>query len=76
MTAVQYMGTMNWKTKMIGFGCDGTNANIADGGLKGLLTETLPWVVVFWCLARLELALKDALKTTFFATIDELLLCV
>ena len=34
-------------------------------------------MIVFWCLAhRLELSLKDALKTTFFASIDELLLQV
>ncbi len=34
-------------------------------------------MVVFWCLAhRLELSLKDALNSTFFATIDELLLQV
>lgn len=45
------------------------------GGLKGLLTETMPWIVVFWCLAhRLELALKDALKSTLFVQVDELLL--
>ena len=30
--------------------------------------------MVFWCLGhRLELSLKDALKTTFFASINELL---
>ena len=29
----------NWKTKMIGFGCDGTNANMAEGGLRGLLVS-------------------------------------
>jgi len=45
------------------------------GGLKGLLTETMPWIVVFWCLAhRLELALKDASKSTLFVQVDELLL--
>ena len=75
--AVEYMGAADWETKLIGFGCDGTNANIGDGGLKGLLKEAVPWVIVFWCLAhRLELALKDALKSTFFTTIDELLLQV
>lgn len=75
--AVEYMGVADWETKLIGFGCDGTNANIEDGRLKGLLKEAVPWVIVFWCLAhRLELALKDALKSTFFTTIDELLLQV
>ncbi len=34
-----------------------------------------PWIVCFWCLAhRLELSLQDALKNTFFNTIDDLLL--
>ena len=75
--AVKYMGADDWKTKLIGFGCDGTNANMADGGLKGMLKKAVPWVIVFWCLGhRLELSLKDALKTTFFASIDELLLQV
>ena len=33
--------------------------------------------MVCWCLAhRLELSLKDALKDTFFSTIDEILLQV
>ena len=69
--------TADWKTKVIGFGCDGTNANMADEGLNGYLKEAVPWVIVSWCLAhRLELSLKDALKTTFFASINELLLQV
>ena len=75
--AVEYMGAADWETKLIGFGCDGTNANIEDGRLIGLLKKAVPWVIVFWCLAhRLELALKDALKSTFFTTIDGLLLQV
>ena len=37
-----------WKSKMIGFGCDRTNANFAQGGLRGLLTCEMPWVFVFW----------------------------
>ena len=54
---------------MIGLGCDGCSANMGDKGLRGLLKQSLPWVVVFWCVAhRLELALKDALKATFFQT--------
>lgn len=75
---MQYVGVSDWETRMIGFGCDGTNTNMGvRGGLRGLLQEAVPWVVVFWCLAhRLELALKDALKTTFFTSIDELLLHV
>lgn len=49
--------------------------NIAAGGLRGHLEESVPWVVVIWCLAhRLELSLKDALKGTLFSSIDDMLL--
>lgn len=67
-SAVEYMGVTGWESKLVGFGCDGTNANIRErGGLKGHLKEAVPWVVVFWCLAhRLELSLKDALKSMHF----------
>ena len=66
------MGVAKWENKLVGFG---TKAYIGEhGGLKGHLKEAVPWVVVFWCLAhRLELSLKDALKSTFFTAIDELL---
>ena len=45
---VQYMQMDEWKTKMIGFGCDDTNANTAQGGLRGLLTDE--YVVMGFCL--------------------------
>ena len=35
--AVEYMNMDDWRTKLIGFGCDGNNANMAAGGLRGLL---------------------------------------
>ena len=78
MNALEYMGVTGWENKLIGFGCDGTNANIGErGGLKRNLKEAVPWAVVIWCLAhRLELSLKDALKSSFFTAIDELLLQV
>ena len=61
------VGIVNRKDKLIGFGCDGTSVNIAAGGLKGYLQQSVPWVVVFWCLAHwLELSLKDALSNTLF----------
>ena len=41
--AVEYMGAADWETKLIGFGYDGTNANMADGGLKGILKKAVPW---------------------------------
>ena len=72
--ALDYVGIVGWE-KLIGFGCDGTSVNIGAGGLRGFLEKSVPWVVVFWCLAhRLELSLKDALKDTFFSSIDEMLL--
>ena len=75
--ALLYMGITDWEQKMIGLGCDGCSANMGERGLQGLLQLRLPWVVVFWCLAhRLELSLKDALKNTFFSSVDELLLQV
>jgi hypothetical protein len=47
-SAVEYMGVNGWEIKLIGFGCDGTNANIGEHrGLKGHLKEAVPWVVVF-----------------------------
>ena len=59
----------------MGYGCDGASANIALGGLRGQLTEEVPWLVMFWCLAhRLELSLNDSFKNTYFASIDEMLL--
>ena len=75
--ALLYAGVTDWENKLIGFGCDGASVNIAAKGLRGYLEESVPWVIVFWCLAhRLELALKDALKGTVFSAIDEMLLRV
>ena len=69
------MHYVDWKTKIIRYGCDGTNANIAEGGLKGCFYHEIPCIFMFWCMAhRLELSVKDALITTFFSTIDDLLL--
>lgn len=70
-----FVGINDWRTKLVGFGCDGTNVNIAPGGVRGFLEESVPWVVVFWCYAhRVELALKDAFKDTLLSTVDEMLL--
>ena len=75
--AMEYMGVTDWEKRMIGLGCDGCSANMGERGLRGLLQRSLPWAVVFWCLAhRLELSLKDALKNTFFSAVDELLMQV
>ena len=62
-------------TSLVGVGTDGASANIAAGGLKGLIQKELPWVHWMRCLAhRLELAVHDALKDTTFSLIDEMLL--
>ena len=72
-----FLGIEDWRTKLVAFGCDGTSVNIAPGGLRGHLEESVPWVVVFWCFAhRVELALKDAFKDTLWTTVDEMLLKV
>ena len=77
LRALDHVGIVGWEEKLIGFGCDGASVNIGAGGLRGSLEKSVPWVVVFWCLAhRLELSLKDALKDTFFCSIDEMLLQV
>ena len=60
---------------MIGICTDGASANIASGGLKGLIEKEIPWLFWSWCLAhRVELAVKDSLKGTLFDDIDEMLL--
>ena len=59
----------------MGIATDGASANIVSGGLKGLVEKELSWVYWMWCLAhRLELAIRDALKGSFFDSIDEMLL--
>ena len=50
--AAQYMNITDWKKKLIGFGCDGASANMAERGLRGLLRSELPWDCVFWCFAH------------------------
>ena len=61
--------------KLVGIGSDGAAANIAQGGLKGLVEAQLEWIFWMWCFAhRIELAVKDALKGTAFDDIDDMLL--
>ena len=72
---MEFVGVNDWEKKLIGLGCDGTNVNIAARGLRGYLEEAVPWIVVFWCLVhRLELSLKDALASTYFSVIDDMLM--
>ena len=62
-------------TQLVGIGTDGSSANIAGGGLKGLVEVKPSWMFWTWCLAQgLELALKDALKTMYIDSVDGMLL--
>lgn len=73
--AFEYMHISDWERKLVGFGCDGASVNIAPNGLRGCLEGAVLWIVSFWCMAhRLELAIKDALKGTYFDEVDEMLL--
>lgn len=59
--------------KLVGIAMDGAAANIAAGGLKGLVERKLTWIFWMRCLAyRMELAIKDALTGTVFDLIDEI----
>jgi len=60
--------------KIVGIGTDLASANVAGAGLKGLVEKEIPWVVWMWCMARLELSIKDALKHTHFELVDDMLL--
>lgn len=61
--------------KLVGIATDGAAANVAANGLKGLAEKELDWIFWMWCLAhRLELAIKDALRSTSFDLVDEMLL--
>ena len=72
--AVSHVGMVDWKDKLNGFGYDGTSVNIAAGELKGYLQQSVPWVVVFWCLTHwLVLSLKDALSNTLFSSTGNIL---
>ena len=50
---------------LVGIGIDGASANIASGGMKGLVEKELPWIYWMWCLAhRLELAVHPLYPIT------------
>ena len=60
---------------VVGGGTDGASVNIAEqNGLKGRLQKELPWLFWTWCFAhRLELACKNALSSTLFREISDML---
>ncbi len=39
---MKFVGVSDWKDHLIGFGCDGTNVNLAYGGSKGHLEQAVP----------------------------------
>ena len=44
----------DWESKLIGFGCDGTNVNQAANGLQGYLEQSVPGWCHFGVAHRLE----------------------
>ena len=64
------------KPVLVGGGTDGASVNIAQqNGMRGIMQSAHPWLVWSWCYAhRLELACKNALTTTLFKDIEEMLL--
>ena len=74
--AFEGIGVSNYMEKLVGFGSDGASVNSGKKeGVKTLLQEENEWITFGWCVAhRLELALKDSLKGTGFADVDEMIL--
>lgn len=50
--AMSYVDIPDWTSKLVGLGCDRVSVNIAAGGLRDHLEESVPWVVVVWRLAH------------------------
>ncbi len=47
---------------LVGIGTDGASANIAGGGLRGLVEKNIPWLYWSWCLAhRIKLLDEESL---------------
>ena len=54
--------TEETSSKLVGIATDGAAANVASGGLNGLVERELQWIFCMWCLAhRLELVIRDGL---------------
>jgi len=64
------------KPVLIGGGTDGASVNVGEhNGMKGFMLTACPWLVWSWCYAHhLELASKNALISSLFSDIDEMLL--
>ena len=61
------------RSALVGGGTDGASVNIGfHNGMKARMQSTFPWA---WCFShRLELACKDALTSSLFTEISEMLL--
>ena len=61
--------------ELVGFDSDGASVNTRKKeGIKTLLQQENPWIKFGWCVShRLDLALKDSLKTTSFDAVDQLI---
>ena len=70
------VGILPYHKKLVGFTSDGASVNRGcNDSIKTRLREKSPWMVFIWCVThRLELALSDALKTTEFQEVDDMLL--
>ncbi|CAB4003716.1 zinc finger 862-like [Paramuricea clavata] len=70
------VGILPYHKKLVGFTSDGASVNRGcNNSIMTRLQEKSPWMVFIWCVAhRLELALSDALKTTEFQDVDDMLL--
>lgn len=64
-----------FEEKLVGFCSDGASVNRGcKESIKTALQGKSPWLLFLWCIAhRLELSLEDALKSTSFAIVDEML---
>ena len=46
-------------------------------GIRVIMKEEMPWIAFVWCKThRLELAIQDAFKDTFFDKVDDMILWI
>ncbi len=76
-TAFEDHGVNSLKEHTVGFGADGAAVNLGvRGGVSALMKndEEIDWLVTVHCAShRLELGIADALKSTLFSDINEML---
>ena len=41
--ALAHAGIVDWESKLVGIGCDGTNVNLGTNGFGGYIKESVPW---------------------------------